>query len=538
MSITWNAKQQRWETSMLGKLAEEAGFSRSRVLWYTTRPKVAKKVYRWMTAEAKLALDVALDNMAEEIQNSAAADASISIPCPAGQEYKGYQKACVAYCAPRSGVLIADEMGLGKTIEAIACVNADPLVSTVLIVVKAHLRLNWYNEWRKWNTSGIMPSIAYEVFPVRVDRRAVIISYNMLKKFYARIMAVDWDLLICDEAHALINLEAARTRYIVGVKQGENKSKPIPAKKRLFLTGSPLVNKPADLYPMLSVLDPMGLGRSKADFYKTYVWTTDNLAELNSMLRARCMIRRLKADVLGELPPKRHQIVFVEAKDQADLLAQERRTIAEVRAQLSATQADTAGLANAAIKLKQAHTIALTKIAEARYNTAKAKLPEVIENISAILEETDKLCVFAHHHDIIDAIYRKFFNRAVVVDGRTDTTTSTQRVAKFQNDPHTNLFIGSIRKMEGWTLTAASVCCFAELDWTPTALNQSIDRLHRIGQRSSVLAYYFVVDGSIDSKMIQVNVVKQGLADSVLDGKELNIADQMSSILEGILNNS
>jgi SWI/SNF-related matrix-associated actin-dependent regulator 1 of chromatin subfamily A len=306
----------------------------------------------------------------------------------------------------------------------------------------------------------------------------------------------------------------------------------------LLLTGTPILNKPIEIYPLLSTLNPAEFGNFWA-FAKRYCGATQtrygwdfsgatNLPELQERMRAACMVRRLKKDVLTELPAKRRQIVTLATNGAANAVRKENEVMARHEQNLSDLRTD-ADLAHAsgdkeayeiaARKLQAASRVAFTEISATRHAVAVAKIPYVIEHVQSIMEEgCEKLILFAHHHDVVDALAAEFSGECVVLTGETPMDERQSAVERFQTDPNVRIFIGSITAAGvGLTLTAASTVVFAELDWTPANVSQAEDRAHRIGQTQSVLVQHLVLDGSLDARMAQVIVDKQNVADQALD---------------------
>jgi len=130
----------------------------------------------------------------------------------------------------------------------------------------------------------------------------------------------------------------------------------------------------------------------------------------------------------------------------------------------------------------------------------------------------DNLVIFAHHHNVIDALVDHFGSQAVVLDGRTPNESRQQAVDRFQTDPTIKVFIGGIKAAGiGITLTAATHVVFAELDWVPANISQAEDRCHRIGQAGNVVVQHLVMDGSLDARLAKVLVWKQKIIEQALD---------------------
>lgn len=457
------------------------------------------------------------------------------IPVPDGLNYLPFQKDGITWMIGRPNVLLADAMGLGKTIQAIGLINASPDIRRVLIVCPASLKINWKNELMTWCTR---PMTIHVIDPGSdwLPADIVVLNYEQVEKHRASIDKVEWDLLVCDESHYLKNHKAKRTHVVVGYWDNDPSKRiwPIKAKQRLFMTGTPILNRPKELWTTVRALDKNGLGRDWFGFHMRYCgaykdrfgWQLDgasNLEELQTKLRGSIMLRRKKEDVLKELPAKRRQIIMLEPvtisakqalKNEQELLDTEKK-MNELRAQIEieALSVDQASEAykKAVQKLATFENVAFGETAKIRHKTALAKLPMAMDHLCNVLESEDKIVVFAHHHDVIDQLVEGLANYGVVsFDGRTIMGARQKAVELFQTSPHTRVIIGSIGAMgTGWTLTAASYVAFCELDWVPGNLNQAEDRLHRIGQAESVLVQHLMLNGSFDGRMAKSVMHKQ-----------------------------
>lgn len=500
-------------------LPKTAGFrwDPERKKWWTSHTTTAAKLEDFAD-ESALAV---LRPHREAVAASKATDAEIDIPAPEGQAYLPYQKGGVAYTlaaydAGRPGVLIADEMGLGKTIQAIGVINARPEIKRVCIVCPASLKLNWRNELKKW----LIRDMPIEVWTGKTGSTAAavtIINYDIVKKRLSDLKARGgFDLLILDESQAIKNEKAQRTKAVLD----------IPARFTVFLTGTPILNRPIELFTTMSRLDPAGLGRNFVGFGIRYAaavqgkWGWDfsgasNLDELQEKLRSGLMVRRLKADVLKELPAKRRQVVALEpeGREAKTLIKAQKKAWDEIVAEL--------GYEEAVRRLQSGGGFDFETLSASRKELAELKAPQVVDFVREALESSEKIVVFAHHHEMLDALAVGLTNHGFEtarVDGRTPVDARQAQVDRFQNDKGCRVFIGGILAAGvGLTLTAASHVILAELPWRPADIQQAEDRCHRIGQVSSVLVQHLVYDGSLDADMAQLNVAKQDVADRALD---------------------
>jgi SWI/SNF-related matrix-associated actin-dependent regulator 1 of chromatin subfamily A len=184
------------------------------------------------------------------------------------------------------------------------------------------------------------------------------------------------------------------------------------------------------------------------------------------------------------------------------------------------------------LRLRQCRSIAMSEIARVRHETALAKLPQAIEHVHDILGNVEKAVVFAHHLDLQAMLASEFRRIAVSLTGETEQAERQRNLERFQTDRACRLFLGSLRAAGlGLTLTAASTVVFIELDWTPAAMMQAEDRLHRIGQANPVLVQHLVIDGSIDAKMARIIIDKQAVMDAALDGGKPDERDVFQEVM-------
>ena len=524
-------------------------------IWYTDDPLIAATLINIATDKAKRILKELVAKQARALEASSATTSDFKVPAPDGEEYLPFQLAGIEYAMGRPNTLLGDEMGLGKTIEAIGVINCQGAIVKVLVVCNATLKLNWKIELDKWLVrTGYRVEVAYanQPFP-RAD--VVITNYAMLTRVCKCIElncrkkpcknqcagypgpwdrsecplhSKTWDILIVDECHKVKNNKALRSRAV----------KAVEAKTRLYLTGTPIVNRPVELWPLVSVLDPATFSdffpfalrycnARKNSYGKWDFGGASNLDELQDKLRASIMVRRLKKDVLSELPPKRRQVIeipvngssaIIEAENKASAASEERLATLKVAVELAKASEDPEDYAEAVKALRKGWLVAFTEMAKVRHDTAVAKIPFVIDHLNSVLEAGNKVVVFAHHHDVLDALAEEFSKVAVKLDGRTNQKVRQENIERFQTDDKVRMFIGGIQAAGlGITLTAASHVVFAELDWVPGNVTQAEDRLHRIGQANSVLVQHLVLEGSIDANIAKTMVEKQAVIDKALD---------------------
>lgn len=424
-------------------------------------------------------------------------------------------------------------------------INAIPDIHRVLIICPASIKMNWYRECKKWLvrpfTIGIVDG---KCFP---STDIAIVNYDLVHK-YPKRLSFYWDLVVLDEAHRVKSPTARCTKAIVGYRASKKEqargivsTSGIPARRRLALTGTPIENRPAEIWTVLNYLDPQTWGNKWA-FYKRYcdaknngfgfdIRGASNLSELQAKLRGSILIRRLKRDVMQDLPPITRMLVELEVDGADAAIAAERDTWNRHEADMVRMQAEMelakvsdneAAFKQAIERFRRESSAAFTEIARVRRETAMVKLPAAIEAINEDCGDgAGKCLVFAHHLDALHALKAAWGSEAVMVTGETLLPDRDKAVQRFQNDPSCTKFVGSIRATgEGLNLQAASVVYFVEEDWNPSKLSQCEARAHRYGQRDNVLVKHLLLAGSLDARMIGTIVDKQAIIDRALDDEK------------------
>lgn len=472
------------------------------------------------------------------IDASRAVTADVSIPAPAGMAYMPFQLAGIAAMRDRPATLLADQMGLGKTIQAIGVVNADPSVVKVLVVCPASLKINWRNELKKWLVRPLRVEVQKSGQPWCGDAAdVVVLNYDILGK-YPQIYTVAWDMLVADECHFVKNPKAQRTRLLLGSRRKGFESPGVRARRRLFLTGTPILNRPVEIFPLLESLQPgKWTFRDKirycAGFQGRWGWDFSGAAhldELQERLRSSVMVRRMKCDVLTDLPPKRRQIVELPSDDCEELCQEECSAWDESGAEMAQARADMV-LADAsddeiayraaADRLRSAASVAFARISELRHRVALAKVPAVVDHIKGVMEDTGKLVLFAHHLDVIGQLMGalKEFS-PLCVTGETKQDLRQGIVDLFNGNPDHKILILGIHAAGVGLSVKASVEVFAELDWVPGIVSQAEDRCHGIGrgiEGEPLQVQHLVLERSLDARMVRAIVHKQEIADKALD---------------------
>jgi SWI/SNF-related matrix-associated actin-dependent regulator 1 of chromatin subfamily A len=435
-----------------------------------------------------------------------------------------YQKEGVRFILERPGTLLADDMGVGKTCQGIEIINALPTLRHILIVCSATVRIHWRRELEKWLRRPLSIGVVGvdEVSDVVLAKvNVLVINHDRLVQYRELLESRVWGLAIYDEVHLLKTIDAKRSQVALKIQ----------AVKRLALSGTPLPNRPIELYGILAWLNPtLWPPKERFRFALRYCgalqtrfgWDlsgASHLDELRERLYSTVMLRRTKAEVLPFLPPKSRTIV--ELFPGADLQKLLEEEWAAFR-QFEATGADVESYSAKVKALKPVRLRAREHLALVRHKTALEKVPLCVEFITEALKTgSEKIIVFAHHRDVIAELDKRLgrFFPVQVVGGMTPLQKQ-KAIDQFRYDTACRVFLGNIKAAGvGIDLSHCSHVVFVELDWVPANVTQAEDRAWRIGTSTSVLVQHLVLSGSLDAVLARVLIAKQAVLNQVLKQK-------------------
>jgi len=418
-----------------------------------------------------------------------------------GKELLPFQIAGLEFIEMTHGrALIGDEMGTGKTIQSLAYFQIHPELRPAIIVCPASVKFNWRNEINQWLTTTENLVVINKKEDIS-KASIVVINYDILGKWLYALQAINPQIIIFDESHVLKNPKAARTKAAVEISRD---------RRVIALTGTPILNKPVELFPQLNIINPRAYPENSFfPFAKKYCnahntefgWDfngASNIQKLAEEIKG-IMIRRTKDQVLTELPPKRRTKVL--------LMMSNRKYYDEAYSEFKEWMAE---------EEKPEERDVLAWIETLKQHCTTGKLEAAKLWVKEFLETGNKLVLFCTHQFTIDFFMKEF--KAVKIDGSTSQNERERAVYLFQNDPETRLFIGNIKAAGvGITLTAASNVAFIELDWTPAMHDQAEDRCNRIGQKNSVNCYYLLAENTIDEHICRKLEQKREVIGEVLD---------------------
>jgi SNF2 family DNA or RNA helicase len=443
----------------------------------------------------------------------------------AGEQFRGklmnFQKEGLDFLLKSSGnALLADEMGLGKTVQTLSYVSTEKQTFPVLIIAPLVTLKNWEREIAKFlkkksRNGRIIESESPSVTLIRTGKSKelpktdiYVINYELLFKRAVDLEKVGIRTMVCDEVH---NLRSKSTQKYKAVK----KLAALPSiHYRIGLSGTPIYNRGSEIWPIIDILKPGLLGSFK-EFCEYFCYVNDKgkaivlenkRASLRNELQKHVMLRRKKSDVLKELKDKvRYKEVI--ASDTEFYLEE----LDKIWKKLEAEQKEAKTEFSKSASYHRA-------IQSERQIAGIAKLPHVINFVKNIMEIEESVVVFCHHKVIHKLLHESLqeFSPVSIIGGQSDKLRQDQ-IDKFQRG-ESKLMIAGIRAGNvGINLTQAKYVIFAELDWSPAIHRQAEDRLHRIGQKNTVFAYYLIGNGTLDDHVASILVDKSYEIDAIMD---------------------
>jgi len=447
-----------------------------------------------------------------------------------------FQVEGIAFINAQNGrALIGDEMGLGKTIQAIGWLAIHPDIRPAIVVCPATVKQNWAREIKKWFVKPQNVCVLKGQGGKHLPKADIyIINYDIIQYWKDALLSLDPQILVLDESHYIKNFKAIRTKVIMDKDNGMGWKIP----HVICLSGTPIINRPIEFFNTIRLINPK-LFPSRFKFAQEFCgarhtrfgWDFNgatNTGKLHQLLTGTIMIRRMKRDVLKDLPPKQRTVIPIEMENGtlAEYANAENNFIGWLTKEVGFDAAMKAARAEALVKIEYLKQLAL-----------KGKMSQIIPWINDFIESGEKLVVFCTHTETIDWLMKEFSSTGVRLDGSTSQQARQQAIDQFQNNPEIKLFIGNIKAAgAGITLTAASNTCFIELGWTPGEHSQAEDRVHRIGQEAdSVNAWYLLAAGTIEEDIAELLDYKSNVLSSILDGQPFEEDHMLTELLNRMM---
>jgi len=415
----------------------------------------------------------------------------------------------------------------GKTIQAIGYAQHTEQ-PRVLVVCPASVKFSWEMEITKWtDEKSYVIDSKTDFSKLPKDRRYYIINYDILIKHLSALSSYGFTLVIFDEAHMIKNAKAKRTKAANHLC--------IYIEKVILLTGTPVLSRPEEMYNLLCILDPQTWANQWTKFARRYCgakenpWGLDtrgasNITELHDKIK-NYFIRRLKTEVLPELPPKVRSSIPVELEPKLQ------REYWQIENEIAMNERDRImGMDDSST----AQADQLVRLGKLRQLCAMGKLPAAKELITSIIESGQKVVVLGSYVAPLQSLYEDFKDQAVMLTGDTKMEERGQFVYEFQNNPNVKVFFGGIKSAGvGITLTASSNVVFLDYAWNPADHIQGENRCHRVGSvGDSVNVMQLHARGTIDERLKSILESKQAVLDALIDGIA---SDESDSVIKQVM---
>lgn len=419
------------------------------------------------------------------------------------------------------GACLADDMGLGKTVQAIALLLERAKQGASLVVAPTSVGFNWMAELEKF-----APTL--KVHALRSSERATLISkagkfdviicsYGLLHHNEALLVGKQWETIILDEAQAIKNAHTKRWKTVMKLK-GNN---------RIALSGTPIENHLGELWSLFSFINP-GLLGSVQSFQNKYSTPIENGQSPDKVLALKTLVspyilRRIKSDVLTELPPKTEQTIYVEPSKEEVVFYEALRQKAEARMMSLMEAKNRLGVLAEITKLRLA--CCDSSLVDDALSIENSKINLFIDMVKNILDNGHKTLVFSQYVSFLAIIKKRIEAENIshqYLDGSTSPANRKKSVDAFQNGEG-DVFLLSLKAGgSGLNLTAADYVIHLDPWWNPAVEDQASDRAHRIGQERPVTIYRFVMKNTIEEKIISLHEHKRNLANELLSGQSVS----------------
>lgn len=464
--------------------------------------------------------------------------------------------------------ILADEMGIGKTLQAIlAALKAN---EPTLVICPANLKINWAREIADQDIDAdirvIDPGDQIHAYATGNGSKWLIINYDILGKYKTEKLRalLPYKTLIVDEGHSIKETQTKRTKETLELAES--------AENIYLITGTPILNRPIELYALLKIVrHPIADNWYKYAYrfcgaYKREVkrWVynhethkkeleirrfmdvsgASNLDQLRKELQ-KVYLRRTKKEVLKQLPPKNVQTIFTDLEEpyKEKYTTAWERYISYIERIKDELVQELGSEASYNKKLKNLESSKhLVEIQKLRQITSAAKVRKVTADAFREVQLGNKVLIFTSYTYTLDQLKRILAHNKVKLVTLSGTTKSNARqtaVDKLQEDPDVKVFIGNIKAAGvGITLTKAHKVFFIDTEWTPALNEQAEDRAHRIGQTKNVEIRYYVVKETIDEDVQLALDYKKGIINAILGESDVANFKREESVAKEVLRRS
>ncbi len=464
-----------------------------------------------------------------------ARELELQLPSTLGAQLRDYQYAGFDWMMRLAhwggGACLADDMGLGKTVQILSVLLARAEQGPALVLAPTSVCMNWINEAARFAPTlkmhrfgdGNRANMVENLGP----RDVVVSSYGLMHSEIQLLVPVEWSTLVADEAQALKNPRALRSKAAASLKAGF----------RIVATGTPIENHLGELWSLFNIINP-GLLGSQKKFEQQFISPIEH-GDQHAKPRLRALVapfilRRHKSQVLTELPSRTEINRVIEASDEEKLFYEAlRRQALDDLAQPSADTGQMRFKILAEItRLRRA--CCHPQLVSPAVSIEGSKLKELLSIVAELVENGHKALIFSQfvdHLKLIRTALDKQNTTYQYLDGSTPVKKRQSAVDDFQSGKGDVFLISLKAGGSGLNLTAADYVIHMDPWWNPAVEDQASDRAHRMGQLRPVTIYRLIMAGSIEEKILSLHQQKRDLADSLLEGREVaasvNVEDMM-----------
>ncbi len=434
------------------------------------------------------------------------------------------------------GGCLADDMGLGKTLQAISLLTFSypKLKTPSLLIMPRSLLFNWEQELTKFS-----PQLTYYIYhgqnrDLKKARKAhlILTTYGTIRSSIDDFRKQNFHYVILDESQNIKNVQAKSSKAVMLLK----------SKNRLALSGTPVENNLSELYSLFRFLNP-GMFGSEQDFNQKYLLPIhrNNDKEATADLRRKIkpfILRRLKKDVLDDLPPRVEQHLYVEMGEEQAKLYEERQAYYY---QLIKGHIKTEGINKSQFMLFQALTelrqIATVPEVKSNDRIVSPKRELLVNQMMDAISNQHKCLIFVNFLSALEHLSEEFREKGVPCLTMSGSTNNRQEIVeKFQNDSNVKVLIMTLKTGGvGLNLTSADMVYIYDPWWNVAAENQAIDRTHRIGQKKTVFCYKLVTKGTIEERILELQEQKKALFDNIIGGDSSSVKTLTETDVDFIL---
>ena len=418
------------------------------------------------------------------------------------------------------GGILADEMGLGKTIQIIAFLLSQKGKKSI-VITPTSLIYNWRDEFNKFAPSlkvGIIHGDKKNrVVMMEKDFDVIVTTYGLIKNDYEYYKEKEFDFCIIDEAQNIKNSKAQNTKYVKAIKAG----------CRIALSGTPMENNLMELWSIFDYIMP-GYLLSEAKFKEKYL-KEDMYDELKELIKP-FILRRLKKDVIDELPNKIEKKFMVEMEENQKAVYQS--YIKEVRQKLYSGEDNKITVFSYLTKLRQLCLDPSLILDD--YVGRSAKIEAALNIVNMAIVENRKVLIFSQFTSVLQKLGSELSEKNIgylYLDGSTKANKRVEMVKEFNESEDLKIFLISLKAGgTGLNLTSSDLVLHFDPWWNPAIEDQATDRAHRIGQQNIVEVIKLIAKDSVEENIIRLQEDKRELINKVISGEEIgsNVIGKLS----------